>query len=184
MIHNLEALEYMSGHPLGAWEAVCSCYDTDGETQTGWRSGEQPEPLAASRAWLDHQAERAVSMNDPYTPTTKQVRSVYVIDGTRLTQGLRGPDFDRWLAEVRAEAKAEGAVEQRERDAHIAEEFDWQSWSEPNRVIAAAIREQGTTDKHLPIDPNPYRSSLNPDMRSPTSSGACTPSDPHDSIRS
>lgn len=127
-------------------------------------------------------------MIDPYTPTTEQVRAVYVIDGTRLTQELRGADFDRWLverdAQIRTEAKAEGADEQRERDAHIAEEFDWQSWSEPNRVIAAAIREQGTTAKYLPIDPNPYRSSLNPDMRSPTSSGACTPSDPHDSIRS
>lgn len=57
MIHNLEALEFMSGHPLGAWEAVCSCYDTDGETQTGWRSGERETPFLAAKAWREHQAE-------------------------------------------------------------------------------------------------------------------------------
>jgi len=42
-----------------------------------------------------------------FTPSTEQVRAVYVIDGTRLTSEQRAADFDRWLSRER-----EAAIEQ------------------------------------------------------------------------
>ena len=53
---------------------------------------------------------------DDYTPTTEEVRAIYVIDGSRLTQENRRKYFDRWLAAHDAELLAELA----ERDARIA----------------------------------------------------------------
>lgn len=58
--HNLEALDRISGHPHGAWEAVCACYEPDAEKSTGFRSSPSATPLEAVREWLDHALSAAV----------------------------------------------------------------------------------------------------------------------------
>lgn len=43
--------------------------------------------------------------------TTERVRAVYVEDGTRLTYGERGAEFDIWLEDIRAAAWSQGRRE-------------------------------------------------------------------------
>ena len=66
---------------------------------------------------------------DDYTPTTEDIRAIYVIDGSRLTQESRRKYFDRWLAAHDAELLAELA----ERDARISRirtEVDGTAWTD------------------------------------------------------
>lgn len=90
---------------------------------------------------------------DEYTPTTDEIRDEHRrgIEGGHTypyRNNVRrdaGAEFDRWLLAERAEWVAEGAEAQRNFDAQLAKSFDWQSWSEPNKVLAAVIREGDQT---------------------------------------
>ena len=61
-----------------------------------------------------------------YTPTTEEVRNQYVfsasvIDETRFVDPTQGEaEFDRWLAEVKAEAWEEGESDGRWNEEHQA----------------------------------------------------------------
>ena len=64
-----------------------------------------------------------------YTPTTEEVRQNWQGYGyTRDSQlgRIKGEDFDRWLAEVKAEAWLEGARSVGE------DEFPFREWDEVN----------------------------------------------------
>lgn len=78
-----------------------------------------------------------------YTPTTPSLRESYWQGRLRtsnesVTPGQADAEFDRWLAGHYATIRRD----QIERDAAIADSFDWKSWSEPNRVIVNSIRAQ------------------------------------------
>lgn len=47
-------------------------------------------------------------MSDPYTPTTEEVREAYAEDDVGVPRPKYYPEFDRWLASVKAEAWKEG----------------------------------------------------------------------------
>ena len=58
-----------------------------------------------------------------YTPTTEEVRNAYGVQ--RYDQAFeRGykPEFDRWLAEVKADAFAQGRDSQRDHAEHLERE--------------------------------------------------------------
>ena len=49
--------------------------------------------------------------DEPYTPSTEQVRSHYVFDQSNRWDADRGIAFDRWLASVRRDAQADALEE-------------------------------------------------------------------------
>jgi len=80
-------------------------------------------------------------LTDAFTPTTEQVR-----DALRIYR-VRPEEFDRWLSQVKAEAKAE----QREADAQIAlGESEHLRDAATCRDIAAAIRAASETEGLAP----------------------------------
>ena len=59
-----------------------------------------------------------------YTPTTEEVRRVYAIDSySDARNAMRGERFDRWLAEVKADAWEEGYAAG-DADAHTKDRLD------------------------------------------------------------
>ena len=69
----------------------------------------------------------------PYTPTTNEVRNAYRlsdqdIDGSPYLPEKSDAEFDRWLAGVKAEAWEEGAMQ-----GHDDHEFGVEVWTNPYR---------------------------------------------------
>lgn len=61
-------------------------------------------------------AERIVSSVREYIPTTREVRRMWVIgsyefDSSTPSARVTGPEFDRWLDEVKREAAAHALIE-------------------------------------------------------------------------
>ena len=50
-------------------------------------------------------------MSEPYTPDEHNVRAAWIATGIGSEDALSA-EFDRWLAQVRADAKAEGPAEE------------------------------------------------------------------------
>lgn len=58
----------------------------------------------------------------PYTPTTEEVRNDYVCALSTTDIGDAEEVFDRWLAEVKADAFAQGRDSQRDHAEHLERE--------------------------------------------------------------